>query len=75
MKIQALITVTRDIISLGIGTFGIVHQEWTGHVSPALLAVYAAFLGLPGTISLLMLGRGKPSDQRTAESSQSSVSP
>ena len=58
MNANAIITVVRDVACLVVGIFGIVHQELTGHVSSALLAVYTTLLGIPGTIGLLQMLRG-----------------
>lgn len=73
MKIQALIPIARDVLSLAIGTGGIVYQQWTGKVNGLLLAVYAGMIGLPTGISLVMLQRGKSNDPDTPEQSSPSV--
>ncbi|HTI26198.1 MAG TPA: hypothetical protein VL652_34735 [Kutzneria sp.] len=57
----------RDVGCLLVGLGGIVHQEATGSVSPALLAVYTTLLGVPGAVGLLQLlrpdpGRPEPTD-------------
>jgi hypothetical protein len=70
--IKAAFTVTRDLVLLGLGVFGILHQELTGHVSPELLLVYSGLLGTPGAIGLVTLLRGKAEIPATASSSQAS---
>jgi len=56
-RVLAWFGVLRDITLLGIGTFGILHQEWTGHVNVALLTVYTAMLGVPGVARVIEVFR------------------
>lgn len=42
---------------LGVGAFGVVHEELTGRASVPLLVVYASLLGVPGAAALLSLAR------------------
>jgi hypothetical protein len=56
-KVLAWLAILRDITLLGIGTFGILHQEWTGHVNVALLGVYTAMLGVPGVARVIAVFR------------------
>lgn len=66
MKLQALITVARDVGFLLIGFGGVVYQQISGNVNPWLLAVYTTMLGIPGAIGLLQLrGTGKPATPST----------
>lgn len=75
MKLQAVIAVTRDLILLGIGTFGILHQEITGHVNLDLLTLYGVLVGAPGVVALTQLSRGKPEPTDTTASSSEQVGP
>jgi hypothetical protein len=65
---DAIRTVVRDALMIGVSIFGIVHQEITGHVSPPLLAVYTTLLGTPAGIGLFKLLRGSPETPPTPES-------
>lgn len=67
--LKAAFTVLRDVILLGVGVLGILHQEFTGKVHPELLLVYSALFGVPGTIGLVQLLRGKPETPSTVDSS------
>ena len=67
--------VVRDMLCLGLGIFGVAHQEITGHVSVDLLILYAVLLGTPGTIGLLNLARGKVQVSLTTEPSPPSPEP
>jgi hypothetical protein len=62
----------RDVLCLGLGIFGVAHQEITGRVNVDLLVLYAALLGTPGTIGLINLARGKVSVSVTTEPSPTS---
>jgi hypothetical protein len=47
---RGVLTVLRDLIPLGIGAWGIVHEEITGHFNPYALVLYGAMIGVPGLI-------------------------
>lgn len=47
--------VFRDLLLLGLGVFGILHQELTGQPEPALLVVYTTLLGIPGAANVLSI--------------------
>lgn len=56
---------TRDILSLAIGTFGIIHQELTNRVSIELLVVYLVLLGFPAAANLFgLLGSQSEKEER-----------
>lgn len=82
MKLQAFVTVARDLVLLGIGTFGILHQEITGHVNLDLLVLYGVMVGVPGAAALVQVARGsatltvttKPSSELAEPSSSPSAS-
>lgn len=57
MKVDLYIKVTRDVGFLLFGFGGILHQQWSGHVSPYLLVVYSSMLGLPSIAGLIALKR------------------
>lgn len=65
----------RDVACLGLGIFGVAHQEITGHVNLDLLAVYTVLLGLPGAVGLVQLTRGKLQVTVTTESPSPSPVP
>ncbi len=61
--------IIRDLVSLAVGTFGLVHSQLTGITSPVLVAVYAALLGLPGVLNLVELKKPtKPSKEESSGS-------
>jgi hypothetical protein len=72
---QAWFPVLRDITLLGIGSFGILHQEWTGRVNVALLGVYTAILGVPGAAAILGMFRSSTTTTTTVEQLPSSLEP
>lgn len=49
--------IIRDLVSLSVGTFGLVHSQLTGTVSIPLIVVYAAALGIPGVLTALEMFR------------------
>lgn len=49
--------VLRDLLLLGVGIFGLLHQELTGQANPALLLVYTTILGIPGAANLIAILR------------------
>lgn len=71
MKVQAIITVTRDVGCLVVGLGGIIFQQVTGQVNIELLLVYTTFLGIPGALGLLSL-RGKSATESSSSESQDS---
>jgi hypothetical protein len=73
VRFEKLLTLTRDTLSLLIGAGGIVYQQATGSVEPALLTVYVTLLGAPMGIGLLSAARRGRTD--TTESSSPSVEP
>jgi hypothetical protein len=67
--------VARDALCLGLGIFGVAHQEITGRVNVDLLVLYSVMLGTPGTIGLVNLLRGKVQVSVTTEPSSPSPEP
>lgn len=65
MKTSTVITLSRDVISMCLGTFGIIHQELTGHVSLPLLGAYLVLLGVPAAAGIMKLLL--PSDETERE--------
>lgn len=55
MNRKTLTTLCRDVVSMGIGSFGIIHQELTRQVSIELLVVYLVLLGFPAAAGLMNL--------------------
>ena len=66
------LTIVRDIVSLGVGAFGLIHSQLTGTTSMELVVVYAALLGVPGVLNLLEM---KGSTGRSKDSSSGSQRP
>lgn len=67
--------VIRDGLCLGLGIFGVAHQEITGRVNLDLLVLYAVLLGTPGTIGLIQLAKGKVQVSVTTEPPSPSPEP
>jgi hypothetical protein len=66
------------LVLLAVGTFGIVHQEITGHFNLPSLGLYATAIGIPGALGVRQLARGSQDVPPTTSPSQSppaSVSP
>lgn len=57
MKRKTVTTLLRDVVSILIGTFGIIHQELTRQVSIELLVVYLILLGFPAAAGIFNLMR------------------
>lgn len=53
--------ILRDLLLLGLGVFGILHQELTGNANALLLAVYTTLLGIPGAANLYAIVRSTSS--------------
>lgn len=49
------LTILRDLISIMVGAFGLIHSQVTGMQSTELLIVYTALLGYPGLLQLFEL--------------------
>lgn len=43
----------RDLMSILVGAFGLIHSQLTGNVYPELLAIYTTLLGSPVVLRLL----------------------
>lgn len=64
---MARLNLLRDIVLLGIGTAGVLHQEFVREMSdPSLLLFYAAIFGLtaflPGGLAERLRGNEKPDE-------------
>lgn len=74
MKRSAGLTVLRDVVFLGVGSFVILFQTIgpPERVNFLLIGAGLAILGVPGGIGLLNLARGNGGREDTPPSSQSS---
>lgn len=71
MKLERALVIARDLLCLAIGAGGIIHQEVTGVIHEALLAVYTGFLMGPGIAALVpRLRNGGTVTPEQSESSQ-----
>ncbi len=43
----------RDLMSILVGMFGLIHSQLTGMVYPELVIAYTALLGLPAGVALI----------------------
>ena len=59
MKKLPPLTAIRDVVGLGIGTFGLIHSQLTGMVSLPLVVVYATALGIPGVLTAIEIITGR----------------
>lgn len=61
----------RDLMSILVGTFGLIHSQLTGNIYPELLAIYTTLLGSPVVLRLLeKRNDNSKSDGPTASSSR-----
>lgn len=51
----------RDLVSILVGMFGLIHSQLTGMVYPELVIAYTALLGLPAGVALMEYRREKKS--------------
>ncbi len=65
------LNIIRDLVSLAVGTFGLVYSQVTGQTSVELVVVYAALLGVPGVLNLLEI-KGRTLESKAQESQQES---
>lgn len=63
--------IVRDLVSLAVGTFGLVYSQVTGQTSVELVVVYAALLGVPGVLNLMEI-KGRSVESKALESQQES---
>lgn len=56
------LSVVRDLISIAVGAFGLIHSQLTGQSSTELLIVYTALLGYPGLFQIIELKKKGGSD-------------
>jgi hypothetical protein len=68
------LVITRDLISVLVGGFGLIHSQLTGQTNIELVVAYLALLGYPGAFQLIALrkssGGGQSSSDRSQDSSQ-----
>jgi hypothetical protein len=56
------LVVVRDLISIAVGAFGLIHSQLTGQSSTELLAIYTVLLGYPGVLQMVELRKKPPKD-------------
>lgn len=71
---STVVVVIRDLVLLGVGSFGIVYQQISGVINVPLLAVYTAMVGVPGAAGVLKLLRTVPIESGSPTSPPSSSS-
>jgi len=63
----------RDLVLLGVGSFGILYQQLNGQVNVPLLALYTAMVGIPGAARVVQLAlRPELTDPSSSQSQQPS---
>lgn len=65
---STLVVVVRDLVLLGVGSWGIVYQQLSGMVNVPLLAIYTVMVGVPGAAGVLKLLRTVPIDPGSSPS-------
>jgi hypothetical protein len=63
--------IVRDLISVSVGAFGLIHSQITGQVNMELVLAYIALLGYPGALQLLSKndsGSGRSSYSHSGDS-------
>jgi hypothetical protein len=71
---QKLLAACRDVVSLGLGTFVVIHETLSGSVNLYLTVLAAFLLGVPGVAGLVNLAKGRVSVTLTPESPSESAS-
>lgn len=64
------LNIVRDVISVLVGGFGLVHSQLTGSTNLELILIYAALLGVPGILNLVELKKsssGRSSDSHGSD--------
>lgn len=67
-------TVVRDMVCLGLGGWGVIHEELSGKPSLGVLALYGVLMVAPGALAtwwLAQSGTGSPSPLPPPEPSPS----
>lgn len=67
-----MVVVVRDLVLLGVGSWGIVYQQLSGLVNVPLLAIYTILVGVPGAAGVLKLLRTVPIEPTSSGSPPSS---
>lgn len=58
---STVVVVIRDLVLLGVGSFGILYQQLSGAISVPLLMLYTAMVGVPGAAGVMrLLARSVP---------------
>jgi hypothetical protein len=68
------VSILRDLLCMGTGTFGLVYSQVTGVISPELVAAYVTLLGVPGVVNLWALRRGSSDTESESPDSHSRAS-
>lgn len=57
MDVRGVLVIARDVVTLGLGTVGVIHEEWSSApAKPALLVLYTGLLlGVAGSKALVAL--------------------
>lgn len=53
-------TIVRDIISIAVGAFGLIHSQLTGTDNTELIITYTVLLGGPGVLQLFEMKKKPP---------------
>lgn len=52
---STVVVVVRDLVLLGVGSFGILFQQLTGVIHVPLLVLYTAMVGVPGAAGVMRM--------------------
>lgn len=53
----AWVTIMRDLVCLGLGVWGVVHEELSGKPNLGVLALYGVLMVAPGALATLWLAQ------------------
>lgn len=59
-KGPAWLTVTRDLVCLALGVWGVIHEELSPHPSVEVMGLYGVLMVAPGVLAAWLLGRTGP---------------
>lgn len=54
---SAWLTVVRDVLCLGLGVWGVINEELSGHADLSRLAFFGTLMVAPGLLAAAWLGR------------------
>lgn len=71
----AWLTVVRDLVCLGVGVWGVIHEELSGHPNLGVLALYGVLMVAPGALATVWLAQSGTASASPAPPAEPSPSP